>query len=254
VGAALVVVGLAAARAGEAQARSVAPWDTPAPLGTTPAAMLTPIPTSTPTVTPTPDPAVPTATPAPPSRRTFCVEWIRQTREGYERITLFADRMLVWKTSRDGKEDILRKQLAADELTFYCDYFSSDESFAIPSDMRTGLSGEFAPTSSITLARADGLQKKIRFDDFSPLTAQAAGIRAALEGLKTMLTSPLAPASRFAPEVLAVGQILKRFDGAYFRIRTLEKEKGIVEIEGVREPYREFRRIEDLRFQFSPPE
>jgi len=87
----------------------------------------------------------------------------------------------------------------------------------------------------------------------SPSTKQTR-IRAALEGLKTMMTSPLAPASRFAPEVLAVGQILKRFDGAYFRIRTLEKEKGIVEIEGVREPYREFRRIEDLRFQFSPPE
>jgi hypothetical protein len=205
-------------------------------------------PAPTPTATPTPLPF------AAASPRTFCAEWIRQSREGYERVTLFADRMLVWKRSRDGKEDILRKQIAPDELAFYCDYFSRDDVWAVASDLRTGLSGDFAAVSALTLTRADGLKKTIRFDDFSPLPAEAAGIRAALEGLRAMLTSPLAPASRFAPDLLAVGQVLKRFDGAFFRIKSIEKEKGIVELEGVREPYREYRRMEDLRFQFSPPE
>lgn len=216
-------------------AASPAPEPTPAPASSLP-------PASSPTRAPTVSP------------RTFCAEWIRQSREGYERITLFADRMLVWKRSRDGKDDLQRKQIAADELTFYCDYFSRDEVWAIPADLRTGLSGDFAAVSSLTLVRADGLKKTIRFDDFSPLPAEAAGIRAALEGLRTMLTSPLAPASRFAPDELVPGKILKRFDGVLFRIKSVEKERGIVEIEGVREPYREYRRMEDLRFQFSPPE
>jgi hypothetical protein len=221
-------------------------------------------PAGTPTPTPTPA-AAPTSPTSPtfataaaktpsPSARTFCAEWIRQSREGYERITLFADGMLVWKRSRDGKDDVQRKRIAPDELTFYCDYFSRDEVFATPGDQRTGLSGDFTAASSLTLCRLDGSKKMIRFDDFSSLSAEAAGMRAALEGLRTMLTSPLAPASRFAPETLAVGQILKRFDGVFFRIKSIEKEKGIVELEGVREPYREYRKMEDLRFQFSPPE
>jgi hypothetical protein len=205
---------------------------------------------------PAPAPTAAPAAPAAPTRsaRTFCAEWIRQSREGYERLTLFADGTVVWKKSRDGQDEVLRKKLAADELTFYCDYFSRNEVFAMPEDQRTGLSGEFAAMSTLTLVRADGLRKTIRFDEFSPLPAEAAAVRAALEGLRSMLTSPLAPASRFSPDALAVGQILKRFDGVLFRIHAIEKEKGVVELEGVREPYREFKKMDELRFQFSPPE
>lgn len=201
--------------------------------------------------------AAPTATPAPPaaaSARTFCAEWVRQSREGYERLTLFTDRTVVWKRSRDGKDDLLRKELAADELTFYCDFFSRADVWALASDLRTGLTGDFSVQSAVTLVRGDGSRKTFLFDEFSPLPAEAASVRAALQGLKTILTSPLAPASRFAPDALAPGQLLKRFDGAVFRIRSIEKEKGVVEIEGVSEPYREYRKIDELRFQFSPPE
>ncbi|MEO8432847.1 MAG: hypothetical protein ABI592_15165 [Acidobacteriota bacterium] len=203
-------------------------------------------------VTPTPTPA-PAATPAAGSAaRTFCAEWIRQSREGFERLTLFSDGMVVWKTSRDGKEDLLRKAISPEELKFYCDYFSRPEVWALPADLRTGLTGDFSVQSAVTLVRNDGERKTFRFDEFSPLPAEAAAIRAALHGLKAVLTSPLAPASRFAPNLLAPGQLLKRFDGAVFRILSIEN--GIVELEGVREPYSEKKKIEELRFQFSPPE
>jgi hypothetical protein len=106
----------------------------------------------------------------------------------------------------------------------------------------------------VTLARPDGLRKRVRFDDLSALSADAAGLRAALDGLKTIFTSPLAPASRFTADVLPPGTILKRFDGAIFRILKLDREKGFVEIVGVIEPYSQFVKIEELRYQFSPPE
>jgi hypothetical protein len=185
---------------------------------------------------------------------TFCVEWIRQSREGYERFTLFTDRTLVWKTARDKVEDVRRRKLEPEELAFYCGYFVRPEIWELPDDLRTGLTGEFTAQSSVTLARADGSRKQVRFDDLTALPADAASLRASLEGLKLTFISPLAPASRFSPETLAPGTYLKRFDGVVFRVRQLVKEKGIVELEGVREPYSEFRRIEDLRFQFSPPE
>ena len=201
---------------------------------------------------PVPDAARTATAPAP--ARTFCAEWVRQSREGYERLTLFADRTLVWKRSRGGKDDLLRREIAADELEFYCGFFARPEVWSAENDARTGLSGDFTVQSSITLVRADGSRKTFRFDDFSPLPGEAAAVRAALEGLRASMTSPLAPASRFAPESLAAGQVLKRFDGAFFRIVSVEREKGVVELEGVREPYRQFRKIDELRFQFSPPQ
>ncbi|MDQ6891964.1 MAG: hypothetical protein M3167_04715 [Acidobacteriota bacterium] len=186
--------------------------------------------------------------------RTFCAEWVRQSREGYQRLTLFADRTLVWKRSRSGKDDLLRREIASEELDYYCSFFGRPEVWAAEEDARTGLSGDFTVQSSITLVRPDGTRKTFRFDDLSPLPGETAAVRAALEGLRTSMTSPLAPASRFAPDTLSEGQVLKRFDGAFFRIVKIEREKGVVELEGVREPYRQFRKIDELRFQFAPPQ
>lgn len=184
----------------------------------------------------------------------FCLEWVRQSREGYERVTLFTDRTVVWKTVAGAKEEVRRKALAPEELAFYCSYFARRELWELPEDLRTGLTGEFAAQASITLVRDDDTRKRVRFDDLSALSADAAALRSALEGLKSVFTNPLAPASRFTADVLPAGTKLKRFDGAIFRVVRLEIEKGIVEIAGVSEPYSQFVPIEQLRFQFSPPE
>jgi hypothetical protein len=192
--------------------------------------------------------------PSPPSKPTFCVEWVRQSREGYERVTLFADSTVIWKTSDREGERVRRKTLPAEEVEFYCSYFPRREFWQLSEDLRTGLTSDFSGQSLVTLTRPDGSRKVIRFDDLSALSADAGALRAALDGLKTAISNPLAPASRFTAGVLPPGTILKRFDGAIFRVLKLEKEKGIVEIVGVNEPYSQFVRIEDLRFQFAAPE
>jgi hypothetical protein len=183
---------------------------------------------------------------------TFCAEWVRQSREGYERLTLFADRTLVWKTSRAGTGDVRRKKLPAEEADFYCSYFARPELWEIPEDARTHLSGDFAVQSSIALTRPDGSRKDFRFDDFSALNLNAAAVRSALEGLKGLFTNPIAPASRFTAEALPPGTLLRRLDGVLFRVRGIHG--GHAEMEGVEQPYRFFIKLEELRFQFSPPE
>jgi hypothetical protein len=193
---------------------------------------------------------------AAPSERspTFCIEWVRQSREGFARITVFTDRTMAWKTVDASGEQVRRKTLTAEELDFYCTYFTRAEVWNLPEDLRTGLTGDFAGQSSITAARKDGSRKSVRFDDLSALSADAAALRSALEGLKGVFTNPLAPASRFTADVLPPGTLLKRFDGAVFRVLRIEKEKGVVEITGLTEPYSQFVKLEELRFQFSPPE
>jgi hypothetical protein len=185
---------------------------------------------------------------------TFCAEWIRQSQQGYERFTVFTDRTLVWKTVRNGADEIRRKPLEPSELAFYCEYFTRPEVWELPEDLRTGLTGDLASQSTLTLVRPDGSRKRIRFDDLSPLPAGAAAIRSSLEGLRLTFLSPLAPASRFTPGTLPPGTVLRRFDGALFRVRQVIPDKGVVELEGVREPYSEYKKIDELRFQFAAPE
>lgn len=199
----------------------------------------------------TPPAVTPSESPAKP---TFCVEWVRQSRDGYERISLFADRTVIWKTVDARGDSVRRKTLTPEELAFYCDYFTRPEVWNLAADLRTGLGGEFSTQSSITAARKDGSSKTVRFDDLSALSADVAALRAALEGLRSVFTNPLAPASRFTAAALPPGTLLKRFDGAIFRVLRLETEKGIVELVGVTEPYTQFMKLEDLRFQFDAPE
>jgi hypothetical protein len=184
---------------------------------------------------------------------TFCAEWIVQSREGYERLTLFADRNLVWKSSRGGTEQLKRQRLTPEEASFYCDYFRSEAVWSGAEDLRSGLTGEFVRESAVTLAGPAG-RKQIRFDEFSALTPEVAALRSSLEGLKGTLTAPLAPATRFTPERIPPGTILRRFDGVLFRVRKVDLQRRVVELEGVREPYSEFRKIEELRFLFFPPD
>jgi hypothetical protein len=196
------------------------------------------------------------AAPAPQGAAapTFCAEWILQSREGYERLTLFADRSLVWKTNRGGTEQLRRQKLPPDEAKFYCEYFRGAEAWSAQADLRSGLTGDLGRESVVTLAREDGSRREIRFDELSALTPEAAALRSSLEGLKGIFLGPLAPASRFTPETLPPGSILRRFDGALFRVVRLNPEKGVVELEGVREPFTEFRKLDELRFLFAPPE
>lgn len=191
------------------------------------------------------------ADPVPP---TFCAEWVEQSREGYERLTLFVDRSVVWKRNRGGSEQFKRQRLPPEEAKFYCDYFRGNDIWAGPEELRSGLTGDFVKQSVVTLARADGTRKEIRFDELSAMTPESAALRSSLEGLKGIFTSPLAPSSRFTPENIPPGTILKRFDGVLFRVRRIEAGKGVVELEGVSEPYSEFRKIEQLRFLFAAPE
>ncbi len=198
--------------------------------------------------------ATPLHTPTPIVGPTFCAEWIRQSNEGYDRLTVFRDGTLVWKASRHGKDELKREALPAPELHFYCEFFARSELWAIPKDRRTGLTGDLASSSAVTLARPNGDRITLRFDEVSTDTADSSSLRSALEGLKGLFLSPLPPATRFHPDLLAPGTLLKRFDGAVFQVRRLEKESGFVEIVGISEPYSQFVKIEELRFQFAPPE
>lgn len=211
------------------------------------AALLLPLATSTPTPASAP-------TPGSPSGPTFCMEWIRQSNEGYDRLTLFRDRALVWKTSRHGKEEVKREMLDPAEAQYYCGFVERAEFWALPADFRTRLASEFASESLVTLARADGNRKTIRFDELSSHTADSSSLVAALDGLKGVFLSPLSPPSRYSPDVLPPGTLLKRFDGAVFRVLRLVRETGFVEIAGVNEPYSQWVKIDELRYQFAPPE
>ena len=191
---------------------------------------------------------------APSSPPTFCAEWVEQSREGYERLRLFEDRNLVWKRQQAGNEQLKRQRLTPEEAKFYCDYLRSDDIWSSPEDLRSQVIGDLVKQSVVTLTRPDGSRREIRFDEFSAMTPQSAALRSSLDGLRRVFTAPLAPATRFTAENVPPGTILKRFDGVLFRVRRVDSLKGVVELEGVNEPYSEFRKLEDLRFLFAPPE
>jgi hypothetical protein len=200
-----------------------------------------------PATTPTP---VPTRRPGP----TFCAEWVRQTKEGYERLTLFTDHTLVWKTSAGGQDDVRRKTIAPAETEFYCTYFSREEFWSLPGDLRSGLTGEHLRESRVTLTRSDGSRKAIRFDELSSFSPEGSSLRSALLGLRNLFTARLSPAAKFTAETLPPGTVLRRFDGAFFRVRRVIADKEVVELEGVEDPISYFVKLSEMRYQFPAPE
>jgi hypothetical protein len=196
----------------------------------------------------------PTAAPARPAGPTFCAEWVRQSKEGYERLTLFSDGTLVWKTSQDGQDDVRRKPIASEETDFYCQYFARDEFWALSADSRSGLTGDLVTESRVILTRPNGSRKALRFDELSSFSPEASALRASLQGLRNLFTDRLAPASSFTAAKLSTGTVLRRFDGSRFRVVRVIADKEVVELAGVTDPITYYLRLSEMRFQFAAPE
>jgi hypothetical protein len=193
------------------------------------------------------------SSPAAAQEPTFCVESIRQSNQGFERVTLFRDGTLVWKVSRDGKDKLDKHELPTEEVAFYCEFFGKPSLWAEPGDWRSMITAGMNAQALVVVTRPDGTRKEFRFDELSALSPEVSALRASLEGLKGVFLAPLAPLSRFDREALPIGLILRRFDGAMFRVRRVDETRDIIEIEGVNDPYTLFVPRVELRYQFEPP-
>lgn len=185
---------------------------------------------------------------------TYVVEWTSRTGEASQRVTLFADHVLVRKsTAADGKVEMKKRKLAAAEFDSYARLFRSPEFADAAGTFESGMGGEGLVRSVVTVALEDGTTWRMTFDSFSALSPAGARLRAALEDLRDSFGKLHASSGDFPPEKLAPGAILKRHDGKEFRILRYDERAGVVEVRGLDEPYSQFFKLEALPETFLPP-
>jgi hypothetical protein len=185
---------------------------------------------------------------------TFLFEWISKTGAASRRLTLFTDRVLVRKSvSEDGKTEMKKRKLSEDEYAFYAKYFANDEFEASARDFDTGLAGDGAEKSTVVVAPPEAPKYTISFDAFSVLSAPAAQLKAALEGLRDSYGKVLPNEEDFTREKVVRGAILRRRDGQEFRVVSVSEDSGVVEMQAVGQPYSQFFEWSKLRYMFFPP-
>src|SRR5262249_36695711 len=146
-----------------------------------------------------------------------------------------------------------RRPYGRENTWFFADDAPGAEFWALPADLRSGMSGDFG-TSRVTLTRPDGSRKALRFDELSSFSPEASSLKASLQGLRNLFTVKLAPATSFTAETLTPGKVVRRFDGVAFKIVRVITEKDVVELEGATDPILYYLRLSEMRFQFEPPQ
>ena len=185
---------------------------------------------------------------------TYLVEWVSRTGEAMQRVTLFADGVLVRKSrAADGKIEMKKRKLPASEYDSYAALFRSPEAAGAAGVFESGMSGEGVVHSVITVANADGSAWTLTFDSFAALTPEAHRLRGALEDLRDSFGRLHASTGDFPPEKLVPGTILRKRDGSEFRILRFDEHAGVVEVRGLNEPYSQFFKLETLAGTFQPP-
>lgn len=200
--------------------------------------------------------APPAAAPPEPSpaASTYLFEWISRTGAASTRLTLFADGVLVRKSvSEDGKTELKKRKLSEDEYEFYARYFGSPESAAAAGHFETGLAGDSSEKSEVSFAPAGAEKWTFSFDSFSVLSAPAARVKSALEGLLDSFGKVLPDERDFALEKLQPGTVLRRRDGQEFRVVHVDETTRVVEARAVGQPYSQFFQWSKLRYTFYPP-
>jgi len=146
-----------------------------------------------------------------------------------------------------------KRKLAPPEFDSYAALFRSADLAEAAGSFDSGMGGEGVARSVVTVAREDGTTWRLTFDSFSALSPAAARVRAALEDLRDSFGRLHASSGDFPPEKLVPGAILKRRDGAEFRIVRYDERAGVVEVRGLDAPYSQFFKIETLPGTFLPP-
>ena len=185
---------------------------------------------------------------------TFYFEWIARSGDASTRLTLFNDRTLVRKTKAGKETAVERRKLSEEEWSHYVEYFAqARRDLGGDASQSSGLTGDFESSSRAVFRPPGAREWTFSFDSFSALSLPAARIRTALEGLRDSFGKVLPSPDDFAPEKIPVGTVLTRVDGHRFRVRRLDADARMVELEGVDEPYSLFVKIADLRFTFKAP-
>ncbi|HET7452153.1 MAG TPA: hypothetical protein VFL12_05395 [Thermoanaerobaculia bacterium] len=185
---------------------------------------------------------------------TYVVEWASRTKDTSQRLTLFADGVLVRKsTGTDGKTEMKKRKLSPAELDSYVAIFRAADADQAAGIFESGMGGDEVAHSVITVTRRSGHPWKIVFDTFAAVTPEAQRIRTAMEDLRDSFGKIRASPGDFPPDKLLPGTILRRRDGAEFRIVRYDDRAGVVELKGLDEPYSQFYKLDSLAATFVPP-
>lgn len=185
---------------------------------------------------------------------TYVVEWASRTKDTSQRLTLFADGVLVRKSrAADGKTEMKKRKLSPAELDSYVAIFRAADADQAAGTFESGMGGDEVVHSVITVTRRNGHPWKIVFDTFAAVTPEAQRIRTAMEDLRDSFGKIRASTGDFPPDKLLPGTILRRRDGAEFRIVRYDDHAGVVELKGLDEPYSQFYKLDSLAATFIPP-
>jgi hypothetical protein len=188
---------------------------------------------------------------APP---TYLVEWVSRTGDAMQRVTLFADGVLVRKSrAADGKIEMKKRKLASSEYDSYVAIFRAPEASEASGVFESGMSGDGVVHSVITVTNPDGGTWTLAFDSFAGLTPQAYRLRTALEDLRDSFGRLHASSGDFPAEKLVPGVILHKRDGKEFRIIRFDERAGVLEVRALDESYSQFFKLESLPQTFLPP-
>lgn len=191
---------------------------------------------------------------AEPAAPTFVFEAVTATGAARSRVTLFANHVLVRKNeTAEGKIEMKKRKLSEEEFKYYVEFFGSEEARKGEGVFTSGLGGDAIPVTRVELAVPAGARWKLDYDSMSAMTPDASRLKNAIEGLADSFGKILPSESDFTPEKLTPGTVLRRRDGAAFRVVRYDEGAGIVELMGVDEPYSQFYKIARLRLFFLPP-
>ncbi len=146
---------------------------------------------------------------------TFCAEWVRQSNEGYDRLTLFRKACSSGRRAAEARTRSSGIALGPRSSQFYCDFFArpgrSGRSAARPAD---GPDRELASCFAVTLARPNGEPQDACASTICRATPpRSSSLRSALEGLGGFFCRRSRPVTRFAPAICRTGdpsQALRR--------------------------------------------
>jgi hypothetical protein len=181
------------------------------------------------------------------------LEVIGRQGEVMERLSLFADGMVVWH-SKGGLsvERLVREQLTPEELAVYRDAIEASKISALKEgDYTEGMEGPLQVQWTLTVALPGTRPRSYRGAGLTVKPLALGTVLAIAQDLRVALRDGMREVDPFEAREPRIGDILLDPEGARWQVRGIDADHGSLEMKGLDQPTTRYVKRQDLKKVFK---
>lgn len=190
--------------------------------------------------------------PGPPAPPSYILEYTAREAESLERLTLFKDGMVVYKTRKpDAPDLLLKRQLSPEEIRVYLDAIEASGIFDLHEKVRSTVTGQLVHGWTLALSLPKRGERSFEGTALQSVPLSVGKMLRIAQDLSEALLQKWRDTDPFQERPPVPGDVLESFESNLYAVVRFVDERDQYELRGVKQPVTYFVKTGELKLFFK---